>query len=93
MKLFDGVKGLFHRHARGAPEKNVEPHAIKPRTKRDYHKKGLLRLRLERHTIEGIKEYCKNSDITVSSLADVFFTGLLWSKQSKKLKKMLEVEA
>jgi NRPS condensation-like uncharacterized protein len=67
---------------RGAPVK----------TKKDYHRKGLLRVRVEHHTIKAIKEYAKVRDISVSEIIETFLAGFLWSKKAKKLKKILEME-
>ena len=43
------------------------------------------------HTKAGIKSYAKEHDIIISDLIESFLSALLWSKQAKKLKKLMEI--
>ena len=77
----------------GRPVKIVDVLEVKAKSKKDYHKKERITIRLAAHTKQGIKTYCIDNKTNVSELTELFYATLLFSKQTKKLKKLINQAA
>lgn len=73
----------------GAPHENVEHHPKKKKSTRDYHKKVLLRLRVEHHTKQGIQDYCRRRGTNPSNFIQAFISAVLYHKEADYLKELM----
>ena len=81
---------MFHKGLHGAPPEIMEHHQESVHTKKDYHKKGLLRLRMEHHVITGFKTWARENKTNPSEVTAAFVSALLYGKQAKKLRQLVE---
>jgi len=89
MGVLSRVRSLFRQHPAERPDKNVDARAAQPPRKRDYHKKVRMTIRLDAHVRDGARTYAKESGTSVSELCNLFLSGLMWSKQAPRLRKLV----
>ena len=93
MFLLSRIRSTFSRGASGRPAKIMDAHIEQGPSKRDYHKKARMTIRVDVHVRDGIKAFARENNTSVSGLAELYFSGLMWSKNAKKLRQLLEKQA
>ena len=90
MGVLERLRRLLSRGPCGRPGRNVDVHIGQGRPVRDYHRKVRMTIRLDAHTRDGARAYALERGTTVSELCEVFLSGLMWGRQAKKLRRLLE---